>query len=216
MQRTSLFLAVGSLVLFLVGCNKEEVPSDRPMASIPSNQQTSSTNRGTSESTSSMDDPWPTAGWVLTDELMKMNKTKWLTEYNDDLPMNRGVYGPNYTYENWHLPPKWAPYLYKNESWVQGKHPLELNRKTLFITLQGTVYLKFGVAGRDWPPLSAADIPPDATIVAEFVPVRKAVQAGIIPVFHSQPQVDVVNEFVLKALGMTEQEYRTCIGSPRP
>jgi hypothetical protein len=106
--------------------------------------------------------------------------------------------------------------LYKNESWVRGSHPLELNRKTLFITLQGTVFLKFGVAGRDWPPVSATDIPPDATIVAEFVPVRKAVQAGIIPVFHCQPQVDVVDKFVLKVLGITEQEYQKYIGHSKP
>jgi hypothetical protein len=213
MQRISLFLAVSSLVLFVVGCNKAEGASNRPAASISSTQQNSSPYRGTTDSTDSMDNPWPTAGWILTDDWMK--KKKWLTEYNGDLSINSGVYGPNYTYENWHLPPKWAPYVFKNESWVRGSHPLELNRKTLFITLQGTVYLKFGVAGRDWPPQSAADIPPDATIVAEFVPVRKAVQAGIIPVFHSLPQVDVVDPIVLKALGMTKEEYQTYIGHPK-
>ncbi len=69
-------------------------------------------------------------------------------------------------YTNWHLPPKWAPYLYKNEHWVnQPGQPVKLKNPTLFITLQGTVFLKTGTAGRDWPPLSALDIPPDAPLL---------------------------------------------------
>ncbi|QSO46079.1 hypothetical protein [Alicyclobacillus mengziensis] len=139
-----------------------------------------------------------------------------MTEYNQPLPINQGVYGKTSMYANWHLPPKWASYLYKNEHWVnQSGMPMELNNKTLFITLQGTVYLKMGTAGRDWPSLSAADIPPDATIVAEFVPLKPAIEAGIIPVYQSLPQVGIAKPFVLKVLGMTQKEYQTYIGNPK-
>lgn len=157
--------------------------------------------------------PWPQVDWILTDTLMVQKK--WVTEYNDTLSINLGVYGEKFMYADWHLPPKWAPYLYKNEHWVnQAGQPVRLNNPTLFITLQGTVFLKTGTAGRYWPPLSATDIPPDATIVAEFVPLKPAVKAGIIPVYHSFPQVDTVEPEVLTVLGMREAEYRNSIGSP--
>lgn len=97
-----------------------------------------------------------------------------------------------------------------------GSNVRESNRPTLFITLQGTVFLKHGTAGRGWPPLSAADIPPDATLVAEFVPVKKAVEAGIIPVYHSLPVVDVPPPAaLLRILGMSQAAYESCIGHPQ-
>lgn len=91
------------------------------------------------------------------------------------------------------MPPGWIPYLYKNEktkitsdirtSLVQ-KIPL-----TLYITSQGTVFLYTQTSsGTQWPGPHGdiADIPP-TTIVAEFVPLKPAVLAGIIPVSDNEP-----------------------------
>jgi len=153
--------------------------------------------------------------WVLTDQLMKQKH--WGTEYNGDLPMNHWLSGDKYSYRDWHLPPKWVPYVYQNEHWVKKQgYPMELNDKTLFITLQGTVFLKQGTAGRDWPPLSAADIPPDAPIAAEFVPVQKAVEAGSVPVYHNHQFTDGVTPTpLLKILQMTQNQYEAYLGHPK-
>ncbi len=232
---------VGILNLFgllsLFGCspNHVAVSPNASSGSVPANISTegnavannayAESNNTTSDNTTSGNtistnkpqestaaSPWPDANWVLTDALMKQEQ--WVTLYNPNLAINQGVYGQQYDYEHWQIPSKWTPYLYKNEKWTDT-HPQELNHATLFITLQGTVFLKQGAAGRDWPPISATDIPPDATIVAEFVPVKKAVEAGIIPVYHSQPQVDSVSTTVLEVLGMNEAEYQKFIGQPK-
>lgn len=240
-NRTYALAGVGLLNLFgllsLVGCspNQGAVSPNTSGGTAPANTSTGGSvvvNNATAASngtisnnnapgnTISSRDPfasttvgaWPDADWVLTDALMKQKQ--WITLYNQNLSINQRIYGPQYDYEYWQIPPKWTPYLYKNEKWT-NTHPLELNHPTLFITLQGTVFLKQGTAARDWPPISATDIPPDATIVAEFVPVKKAVEAGIIPVHHSQPQVDSVSNTVLEVLGMNEAEYQKFIGQPK-
>jgi len=97
------------------------------------------------------------------------------------------------SFNHWRLPPRWAHELFKNESHVKPSLPpthraLPL---TLYITLQGTVFLfPQTISGTQWmgPDGYVADIPP-STIVAEFVPLRPAVRAGIIPESHGQPWI---------------------------
>ena len=94
---------------------------------------------------------------------------------------------------NWRPPPRWISYLYKNEktkitSDVQIPPVLKIPL-TLYITLQGTVFLyPQTFSGTQWPGPQGdiADIPP-TTIVAEFVPLKPAVLAGIIPVSDNEP-----------------------------
>jgi len=204
MRGMSLFVAASALLILLSGCSAQGVASN---AFATSNASRTSNNATANSSERVKENPWPTVDWVLTDELMKQKH--WLTEYNAELSINHWLSGDKYSYTDWHLPPKWVPYLYKNQHWVKKQgYPMELNDKTLFITLQGTVFLKWGTAGRDWPPLSAADIPPDAVLVAEFVPLKKAVKNGIIPVYQSQPFPDGSPPApLLKILGMTQSQY---------
>lgn len=110
--------------------------------------------------------------------------------YNNQLAMNQfpTSWHGNDLVNTWKLPPKWAPYLYKNEShtlpFINGHRPnLKKIPLTLYITLQGTVFLyPQTIMQSQWPVTSTVgDIPP-TTIVAEFVPLKAAVRAGIIPV----------------------------------
>ncbi|MCL4521026.1 MAG: hypothetical protein M1415_05490 [Firmicutes bacterium] len=120
------------------------------------------------------------------------------------------------SFNHWRLPPRWTHDLFKNELHVKPSLPpthraLPL---TLYITLQGTVFLfPQTISGTQWmgPDGYVADIPP-STIVAEFVPLKPAVRAGIIPESHGQPW-GLNSEFVPKewrrALGMsTTQIFR--------
>jgi len=93
-------------------------------------------------------------------------------------------------FNHWQIPPKWTPYLLKNEVIV---HPSPQNPVavplTLYITLQGTVFLyPQTYSGTIWLGANSyiADVPP-STILAEFVPLKPAVLAGIIPVSGGQP-----------------------------
>ena len=93
-------------------------------------------------------------------------------------------------FNQWQLPPEWHPYLLKNEKIV---HPTPQNAQkvplTLYITLQGTVFLyPQTYSGTIWLGHNAyiADIPP-TTIVAEFVPLKPAVFAGVIPISGDEP-----------------------------
>lgn len=201
-------------VLLASGCSPTDslnsATQNQPQKNTTQTETTNTTNT-TSKSTQSTANPgpWPEVNWVLTNSLMKQEN--WGTEYNLNLAMNHWLSGKKYSYADWHLPPKWKPYLFKNEHYITQKSgPALLNNPTLFITLQGTVYERFGVAGRFWGVPAADDIPADATIVAEFVPLKPAVEAGIIPVYYSYPQVDsiyYVEPEVLKILGMTRKEY---------
>jgi hypothetical protein len=118
-------------------------------------------------------------------------------------------------FDRWRLPPRWAHYLFKNESHVKPSLPpthqsLPL---TLYITLQGTVFLfPQTISGTQWlgPDGYVANIPP-STIVAEFVPLKPAVRAGIIPESHGQPWLasGFVPEVWQRALDMsTRQIFR--------
>ncbi|WP_053957939.1 hypothetical protein [Sulfobacillus thermosulfidooxidans] len=97
------------------------------------------------------------------------------------------------SFNHWRVPPGWIPYLYKNEkikiaSDVQT-HSGQNVPLTLYITLQGTVFLyPQTFSGTQWPGPDGdiADIPP-TTIVAEFVPLKPAVLAGVIPVSNNEP-----------------------------
>jgi len=213
MSQTMLATASVSLLLLLSGCGLQTEATNK-IASPAVNQ---AANSSTSTKTTVKDNPVPDANWVLTDTLVK--QTKWFTQYNQNLSINHGVYGKTVEYWHWQLPSTWQPYLYKNEHYITPKTgPVYLNHQTLFITLQGTVYLKEGIAGRYWPPFSPMDIPPDATIVAEFVPLKPAVKAGIIPVFHGGPQAPgtrYIEPAALKVLGMTKTEFVQDIGNQK-
>jgi hypothetical protein len=97
------------------------------------------------------------------------------------------------SFNHWRVPPGWIPYLYKNEKTkITSDIQTSLGQKiplTLYITLQGTVFLyPQTFSGTQWPGPQGdiADIPP-TTIVAEFVPLKPAVLAGIIPVSDNEP-----------------------------
>ena len=128
--------------------------------------------------------------------------------YNTQLAMNQfpASWRGNDLINTWKLPPKWVPYLMKNEKppshnpqSVNGPDPL-----ALYITLQGTVFLypQEGVSYQ-WPPTpTVGDVPP-TTIVAEFVPLKPAVEAGIIP--ESANSTNFTGAWN-KTLGMTPEQ----------
>ncbi len=96
-------------------------------------------------------------------------------------------------FDHWRMPPGWAPYLYKNEKTKITSNNYPDNRQivplTLYITLQGTVFLYPQTSsGTIWMGRNAypADVPP-TTIVAEFVPLKPAILAGVIPVTGNGP-----------------------------
>lgn len=88
---------------------------------------------------------------------------------------------PTSTFATWQPPASWDKYLLKNEP-SGGTAATIGEERALFITLQGVVYLY--PADIQWQPLVYDDIPPGATIVAEYVPVAKAVRAGVVPVYR--------------------------------
>ncbi|MGB9809518.1 MAG: hypothetical protein ACPLSA_05695 [Caldanaerobacter sp.] len=90
-------------------------------------------------------------------------------------------YGTNSTsFDDWKLPKVWQKYIYSVNNNAS-------NDKILYITLQGVVFLYFPPDGRYWPPVPMfGDIPPGSVIVAQHVPIKPAVESGIIPVYHGQ------------------------------
>lgn len=90
---------------------------------------------------------------------------------------------PTYTFATWQPPKSWDKHLYKNLRAYDTFHgPLDQDPyQVLFITLQGVVFLY--PASRQWPTLAYQDIPPGATIVAEYVPLLRAVKDGVVPVY---------------------------------
>jgi len=88
---------------------------------------------------------------------------------------------PTYTFAKWRPPASWSRFLLKNEP-SGGTVATISQERALFITLQGVVYLY--PAYVQWPPLTYDDIPPGATIIAEYVPVARAVRAGVVPVYR--------------------------------
>jgi hypothetical protein len=88
-------------------------------------------------------------------------------------------------FNHWTLPAAWVPYLQSSQKPILPYFTSK--RGFLFITLQGTVYLYSTLSQSGWPIHPFADIPPDATIVAEYVPLSPAVKEGIVPVYNGQP-----------------------------
>ena len=94
---------------------------------------------------------------------------------------------------------------------------------TLYITLQGTVFLyPQTVLGNQWPmTLTVGAIPP-TTIVAEFVPLKTAVEAGIIPESswrpESPPSISLSPVFSIwqKTLGMTATQITQAVYGKNP
>lgn len=167
--------------------------------------------------------------WVMPNQLPLTAQTKYerLTwpVYNAQLAMNRfpASWHGNNLVNTWRLPPKWAPYLLKNEKpapeFVNGHRSFSKIPMTLYITLQGIVFLyPQTVMQSQWPStLTVGDVPP-TTIVAEFVPLKPAVQAGIIPESNGgaqspgQPWLGgYVPTVWQKALGMTAAQIDKAI-----
>lgn len=173
----------------------------------------------------------PSIRWIMPNRLPLTAPTKYqrLTWpiYNTQLALNEfpASWHGNDLVNTWRLPPKWAPYLLKNEKpapeFVNGQRSLTKIPLTLYITLQGTVFLyPQTIMQSQWPSsLTVGDVPP-TTIVAEFVPLKPAVQAGIIPESNwraeapEQPWLggDVPTVWQ-KALGMTSAQIDTAIQS---
>ncbi len=111
---------------------------------------------------------WPHANWSLpSSEYGLYNQA--FPEYNLQLAINDKL--PRETFNTWKIPPTWKRFLYKFRKSIEY----------LSINLQGTVFLTAHQHGLGVSP--ATDIPVNATIVAEYVPLRKAVFSGIVPYY---------------------------------
>lgn len=98
-------------------------------------------------------------------------------------------------FDDWKLPKVWQKYIYSQDDKTD---PTSINNdskdKFLYITLQGVVFLYFPPDGRYWPPVPMfGDIPPSSVIVAQHVPIKPAVESGIIPVYHGQAFIESFN-----------------------
>ena len=142
--------------------------------------------------------------------------------YNTQLAMNQfpASWRGNDLINTWKLPPKWVPYLMKNEKpasfnpqSVNGPDPL-----TLYITLQGTVFLyPQALSANQWPLTPTVGAIPPTTIVAGFVPLKPAVEAGIIPENSNQPaSLGAVFPIWEKALGMTGKQIKQAFYGKKP
>ncbi|EMT38552.1 hypothetical protein SAMN04244560_01538 [Thermoanaerobacter thermohydrosulfuricus] len=92
------------------------------------------------------------------------------------------------SFDDWKLPKVWQKYIYSQDDKTD---PTSINNDSndnfLYITLQGVVFLYSPPDGRYWPPVPMfGDIPPGSVIVAQHVPIKPAVESGIIPVYHGQ------------------------------
>ena len=160
--------------------------------------------------------------WVLPERLSSSPSAPPWPLYNESLSMNQfpaSWHGQD-SFNHWRVPPKWMPYIYKHEKWHPTSARDVVTKRngnlpmTLYITLQGTVFLyPQTVTGTQWPGPqgSIADVPP-ATIVAEFVPLKPAVLAGIIPVSDGQPAtLGYVSKVWQEALHMSASEIEQAI-----
>ncbi len=154
--------------------------------------------------------------WIMPNRVpsSSVNARRNWPIYNTQLAMNQfpASWHGNDLINTWKLPPRWVPYLSKNEKqaspFVNGHRNTSKTPLTLYITLQGTVFLyPQTIMQSQWPiPRTIGDIPP-TTIVAEFVPLKSAVEAGIIPESSNQPiSSGYVSSTWQKALGMTASQ----------
>ena len=162
--------------------------------------------------------------WIMPNRLPVSAHTKWerinWPIYNTQLAMNQfpASWHGNDLINTWKLPPKWVPYLMKNETpakplFVNGPDPL-----TLYITLQGTVFLyPQALSANQWPLTPTVGAIPPTTIVADFVPLKPAVEAGIIPESSNQPaSLGAVFPIWQKALGMTAEQITQAFYGKKP
>ncbi len=133
--------------------------------------------------------PSLTIPWILPSHLPQSAVTTHLWPLYSSSTFNQfpASWHDQDPFDHWRVPPGWMPYIYKNEKTKIISNNYPDNRQklplTLYITLQGTVFLYPQTAsGTMWPGPHGdiADVPP-STIVAEFVPLKPAVLAGIIP-----------------------------------
>ncbi|KYH30935.1 hypothetical protein CLTEP_24570 [Clostridium tepidiprofundi DSM 19306] len=97
-----------------------------------------------------------------------------------DIPYSNGG-----TYNSWKIPTGWEQFIYKNAN--SEKLDKFSESRFLYITLQGVVFLYLPPAGRYWSPIPEfGDIPPGSVIVGQHVPIKVAVDGGILPVYHGQ------------------------------
>lgn len=183
----TLVLIATTLVVAGCGLSGQNTSAPSPSTRIPVYKKT---KKAVSASLATLN-----PAWIMPNRLPVSAHTKWerinWPIYNTQLAMNQfpASWHGNDLINSWKLPPNWVPYLMKNETpakprSVNGPDPL-----TLYITLQGTVFLyPQTISGSQWPgTLTVGDVPP-TTIVAEFVPLKLAVEAGIIPESSGSPK----------------------------
>ncbi|WHE06555.1 hypothetical protein PGH24_10410 [Thermoanaerobacterium thermosaccharolyticum] len=92
------------------------------------------------------------------------------------------------SFTSWKMPKEWQKYIYTETDKTDPKSINNgANDKFLYITLQGVVFLYLPPDGRYWCPVPMfGDIPPGSVIIAQHVPLKPAIEAGVIPVYHGQ------------------------------
>lgn len=208
-------LAIGIGAALLTGCGVSEHSASPPTHPLKAQEIK---KQGRTTSLVGIQPSWVMPNRLPVTAQTKYERINWPI-YNNQLSMNQFpkswyLHGGDLV-NTWKLPPKWAPYLYKNEShtppFSPGHHAnLGTIPLTLYITLQGTVFLyPQTIMQSQWPEtLTVGDIPP-TTIVAEFVPLKSAVQDGIIPESDRVPWgpgSGFVPRVWQKALGMSSAQ----------
>ncbi|AFK87511.1 MULTISPECIES: hypothetical protein [Thermoanaerobacterium] len=92
------------------------------------------------------------------------------------------------SFTSWKVPKVWQKYIYSESDKTDPESISNgANDKFLYITLQGVVFLYLPPDGRYWCSVPMfGDIPPGSVIIAQHVPLKTAVEAGVIPVYHGQ------------------------------
>ncbi|MEG6566942.1 hypothetical protein V6B95_08205 [Thermoanaerobacterium saccharolyticum] len=146
----------------------------------------------TSENIQSVDMENP----ISQKEILKQLKTNSAFDMSQIPVVGSDIYGhvwedmgtKSNSFTSWKMPKVWQKYIYSERDKTD---PVSIsngaNDKFLYITLQGVVFLYLPPDGRYWPSIPMfGDIPPGSVIIAQHVPLKTAVEAGIIPVYHGQ------------------------------
>lgn len=234
-MRGKRWVAALMILVMLTGCDRGapgasvNISSNAATAgsntTTPGMGNTSAASNATEPDTSTLAGAFPSippqttlsANWVMPETV----PDAWnaiLPVYNTHLGMNAQTEtgDAKYRYNTWQMPSAWAPYLLRNRPAVTQDGHLSYTKPILCVTLQGTVFL--------WTPShtngpAVADIPADATLVAEFVPPAKAVKSGIVPVWQGGELVGLdtpVNGAWADVLHMSSDELAQVLEPPSP
>ncbi|MDK2805242.1 MAG: hypothetical protein PWP67_3003 [Clostridium butyricum] len=145
----------------------------------------------TSENLQSVDMENP----ISQKEILKQLKTNPAFDMSQIPVVGSDIYGhvwdmgtKSNSFISWEMPKTWQKYIYSESDKTDPKSISNgANDKFLYITLQGVVFLYLPPDGRYWSSIAMfGDIPPGSVIIAQHVPLKPAVEAGIIPVYHGQ------------------------------